>query len=199
MLVIAFIINIIIFILESLTLYHINKKQDIFKYYTYLQNFIALIVSFIFSIYFVLGQTIPEVVKGLRYVATCGLVATMFIFIFFLGSEKNIKISSDDFLNRFNPKTANLILHYICPLLSLISFLIFEREISLTNSIWTSIVAVPSCIYWIIYFFLSLTKKWQEPYNFSSKEKNNKIIEVLSFILIALSFIIISFILWNIS
>ena len=46
---------------------------------------------------------------------------------------------------------ANIILHYICPILSLVSFLLFEREIKISNGIWTAIVAIPSCIYWITY------------------------------------------------
>ena len=45
-----------------------------------------------------------------------------------------------------------------CPILSLVSFVLFEREIPLSNGIWTSIVAIPSCLYWMIYIVLSLTK-----------------------------------------
>ena len=202
MLMIAFIINLIIIICEFLTLGHIRGKRNILKYYTYLQNFIGLIVSLIFCICLIIcivsDRTIPEFVKGLRYTATCGLLATMLIFIAFLGAGKKIQITEEDFLFGFSPKTANIILHYICPILSLVSFVLFEREITLSNGIWTGIVAIPSCIYWIIYTVLSVTKLWEEPYNFASQGEKNNIGEILSILLIPLSFIAISFILWNI-
>ena len=178
MLILAFIINLMIVICEVLTLGHIKGKRNILKYYTYLQNFIALIVSFVFSVclivYIVFDKRILEFAKGLRYVATCGLLTTMFVFIVFLGAGKKIAITEDDFLFSFRPKTANIILHYICPILSLMSFVFFEREIHLSNSIWTGIAPIPSCIYWVTYMVLSVTKLWEEPYNFTSeKEKNN--------------------------
>ena len=202
MLIAAFIINVIIIICEFRTLGHIRGKRNILKYYTYLQNFIGLIVSFIFCICLIVcivsDRTIPEFVKGLRYTATCGLLATMLIFIAFLGAGKKIQITEDDFLFGYSPKTANIILHYICPILSLVSFVLFEREITLSNGIWTGIVAIPSCIYWIIYIVLSVTKLWEEPYEFESKGEKNNIGEILSVLLIPLSFIAISFVLWNI-
>ena len=202
MLIAAFIINVIIIICEFLTLGHIRGKRNILKYYTYLQNFIGLIVSLIFCISLIIcivsDRTIPELVKGLRYAATCGLLAAMLIFIAFLGAGKKIQITEDDFLVGFSPKTANIILHFICPILSLVSFVLFEREITLSNGIWTGIVAIPSCIYWIIYIVLSVTKLWEEPYDFASQGEKNNIGETLSVLLIPLSFIAISFVLWNI-
>ena len=202
MLIAAFIINLIIVICEFLTLGHIRGKRNILKYYTYLQNFIGLIVSFIFCICLipciVSDRTIPEFVKGLRYTATCGLLATMLIFIAFLGAGKKIQITEDEFVFGYSPKTANIILHYICPTLSLVSFVLFEREITLTNGVWTGIVAIPSCIYWIIYIVFSVTKRWEEPYDFASQGEKNNIGEILSVLLIPLSFVAISFILWNI-
>ena len=202
MLIIAFIINLIIVICEFLTLRHIRGKRNILKYYTYLQNFLALIVSIIFSVCLIVcivsDRIMPEFVKGLRYVATCGLLSTMFVFIVFLGAGKKIAITEDDFLFGFSPKTANIILHYICPILSLVSFVLFEREMNLSNGIWTGIVAIPSCIYWITYIILSVTKIWEEPYNFASQGEKNNICEILSVLLIPLSFIAFSFILWNV-
>ncbi len=202
MLTAAFIINLIIIICEFRTLGHIRGKRNILKYYTYLQNFIGLIVSFIFCVFLIVcivsDRAIPEFVKGLRYTATCGLLATMLTFLVFLGAGKKIRITEDDFLFGYSPKTANIILHYICPILSLVSFLLFEREIILSNGIWTGIVAIPSCIYWIIYIVFSVTKRWEEPYDFASQGGKNNIGEILSVLLIPLSFIAISFILWNI-
>ena len=199
MLIIALILNIILIGLELMVLISIKGKRNILKYYTYLQNFLSLITSIIFSLCLIFSlsskKSIPEFIKGLRYVSTCGLLATSFIFLIFLRKENKNVITQDDLLFNFNPKLANIILHYLSPLLSLVSLVFFEQVIILTNGIWTALVAIPSCLYWLVYLILSASKKWDEPYEFSTK---NKFIEVLTFILIPISFIVISIILWNI-
>lgn len=199
MLIIALILNIILIGLELMVLISIKGKRNILKYYTYLQNFLSLITSIIFSLCLIFclssKESIPEFIKGLRYVSTCGLLATSFIFLIFLRKENKNVITQDDLLFNFNPKLANIILHYLSPLLSLVSLVFFEQVIILTNGIWTALVAIPSCLYWLVYLILSASKKWDEPYEFSTK---NKFIEVLTFILIPISFIVISIILWNI-
>lgn len=199
MLIIALILNIILIGLELMVLISIKGKRNILKYYTYLQNFLSLITSIIFSLCLIFclssKKSIPEFIKGLRYVSTCGLLATSFIFLIFLRKENKNVITQDDLLFNFNPKLANIILHYLSPLLSLVSLVFFEQVIILTNGIWTALVAIPSCLYWLVYLILSASKKWDEPYEFSTK---NKFIEVLTFILIPISFIVISIILWNI-
>lgn len=202
MLIMALILNLVILGCELYALGHIKGKLNILKYYTYLQNFLSLIISFVCSVYLTIsiisGKTMPEFVIGLRYVATCGLVVTMFIFIVFLGNGKKIAITEDDFLSGFSPKKANIIFHYVCPMVSLLSFVVFERQVDLTNDIWTGIVAIPSCTYWIVYIVLSKTKLWEEPYDFTAASKKNNLLEILTVLLIPLSFIAISFVLWNI-
>lgn len=191
--IVAFILNIIIVICELVVLSRLNKKKDILKYYTYLQNFLCLIVSIIFCIYCIGSEVIPEYVRGLRYIVSTGLIFTTFIYIL-LSTNKDNKISDKDFKG-IKGSTANIVLHYLCPILSLISFIWFERSICLSNSIWTLLVAIPSCLYWIVYFILSVTKLWKEPYDFSTK---NKVVDSLMVIMIPISFIIISIILWNV-
>ena len=202
MLITALILNLVILVCELYALGHIKGKLNILKYYTYLQNFLSLITSLICSVYLTIsitsGEMMPEFVKGLRYVTTCGLVATMFIFIVFLGNGKRIAMTEDDILPGFSSQKANIIFHYVCPIVSLLSFVIFERHIDLTNVIWTGIVAIPSFIYWIVYIVLSKTKLWKEPYDFTEASKKNNILEILTVLLIPLSFIAISFVLWNI-
>lgn len=203
MLMIASVLNGLIVICEWMVLGHLKDKRNIFRYYTYLQNALTLISSLLFlfctAFTFMTGGMMPEVIKGLRYVSTCGLLAAMLIFIVFLGNGKKAAISAEEFRNGFHPNTANLILHYICPLLSCISYVLFERSIVLSDGIWSALAALPSCIYWIVYLILTITKRWEEPYHLMSEGKNHTILESLSMILIPISFIGISFILWNLS
>ncbi len=204
LILIAFIINIIIVIIESYTLINLKRKKDIFKYYTYLQNTIALIISILFIISFIINKLsntlIPEYIKGLRYISTCSLIFTTIIYVLFLSQNKNNLISEDDFKSNLSPKKANLFLHYICPILSLVSFVVFEREISISTDYWTALVALPSCLYWIIYLILTVTKVWNPPYEFSSlnNKKTNKILDIFITILIPFIFILVSYIIWNI-
>ena len=204
LLCITFILNLIIIGCEIWTLSKIKKKINIIKYYTFLQNFLALIISVIFSVYLIiaifLNGTIPQFIRGIRYIATCGLIATMFIYVVFLSSKNKNLLSKEDFMSNFNPRTANFILHYFCPIISLLSFVLFERTIILTEPEWTGYVAIPSCLYWIIYIIFSTFNLWEEPYDFtlSKGKRKNTLLEVLVMLSIPLSYILISYVLWNI-
>lgn len=200
--IVALLINAILIACELWTLGHIKKKWDILRYYTYLQNLLALIASLIFCVCLVAelisGTPVPEFAKGCRYIATSGLAATTFIFVVFLGAGKKAPMTQEDFSGGFSPKTANLILHYICPALSVVSFVALEREIGLDSGFWTGIVAIPSCLYWVVYIILSVTKAWEEPYQFESLEKKRPVLDSMPYVLMPLSFIVISFVLWNV-
>ena len=78
--------------------------------------------------------------------------------------------------------------------------IVFEREITLTNSIWTGLAPLPSCLYWLVYLILSLTKLWEEPYELASKINGVKglLLEIFTLILIPIVFILVSFLLWQI-
>lgn len=199
---ISLVLNLIIIVCETWTLSKIEKKINIIKYYTFLQNFLALIISIIFSVYLIVAiffnGIIPQFVRGIRYTATCGLIATMFIYVVFLSSKN--KLDEKDFISNFNPRIANFILHYFCPIISLVSFVLFERTIILDKPEWTGYVAIPSCIYWIIYIILSIFNLWEEPYDFTSQKGKNKniLLELLVKISIPLSFLLISYVVWKV-
>lgn len=203
MLIVALVINLIILICEIYVLIKVRRKRNIFKYYTFLQNFLAAIVSSIFIVYLILNilfsHQITEYIKGMRYVSSCGLITTTIIYVLFLSSNNKNTLSNEDFV-KINPKIANVLLHYLCPVLSLLSFIIFEREITLTNSIWTGLAALPSGLYWLVYLILSLTKLWEEPYELTSKKTGVKglLLEIFTLILIPIIFMLVSFLLWEI-
>ena len=90
----ALLLNIVVICCEIYTLKNIKNKIDILKYYTYLQNFLALIVSMIFCIFIIINIffniVIPEFISGLRYIATSGLTATTLIYVVFLSRNNNL-------------------------------------------------------------------------------------------------------------
>ena len=197
--------NAVLLIIQVWALHGIKKKRYIFKYYTYLQNFISAVASAFFVVSVVVDYLnyplLLTAAKGVRYVATCGLVVTMFIFTFIsviCRDDKN-KIGSNDCKAGYNYRLVNIVLHYISPVLAVTSFLWFEKPILLTSSIWTGLAAIPSIIYWGAYFILTVTNKWDEPYNFAvlkSKVKND-IIQVAFVLFFSALFIITSMLLWE--
>ena len=201
LLVFSLVLNLMIVGCEIWTFTKLKRKMDIAKYYTFLQNFLALTVSGIFSIFLIksifFNGIIPEVIKGMRYITTCGLIATTFIYVIFLSSNSSNLLSEEDFVSGFNPKLANFLLHYFCPIISLLSFLVFEREILLTQSIWTILVMIPSCLYWGVYVIISVINIAELPYDLTlSNNKNNNLVNALVMMSIPLSFILISYIIW---
>ena len=203
-LIIALILNLLLVLMEGATFLKVKNKLNILKFYTFLQNFIALAISVLFcgfAIRELLGfGKVPVLIKGLRYTATCGLAATMFVFAFFLAPRfKSGKSESHtDLFGGLEPKKANLLLHYICPIISIISFLLFERGTVLTNSEWTGYAAIPSCTYWVIYIFLTVTHLWKEPYGLTASrtEKKNHLVGILLLIAIPTLFILLSYVLY---
>lgn len=189
-------------ICELYALGNLKVKTDILKYYTFLQNFLALIVSFLFSgaliAQILFHRPVAEFFKGLRYIVTCGLMATMLIYFLFLSANEKNQLSPEDFI-RLNPQTGNFLLHCLCPLVSCLSFLLFERQVPLTASLWTALAPVPSCLYWIVYLILSAAKLWEEPYDFSAADagKKNTLREILTLLLLPLSFVAVSYLLWQ--
>lgn len=202
LLCIALVLNIFLFLSEGYILSRVRKKIDILKYYTYLQNLLSVIVSIVSSIFITIhlinNNPIPGFVRGIRYIATCGIIFASFMYIVFLSSNKENCFTKDDF-NKLDYRKANLFLHYICPIVSLLSFIIFENQIVSETSIWTALVAIPSCLYWVIYLILTYTKIWKAPYNFTSDKKHNIVVEIIGFISIPAIFILVSYVLWNIS
>lgn len=204
-LILPFIANALLLAIQMWALCGIRNKRYIFKYYTYLQNFISILVSTFFVIAVAADcMNVPRLLtaaKGFRYVATCGLVVTMFVFTFLsitCRADKN-RIESSDCKPGYPYRLVNIVLHYIAPVLAVISFLWFEKPIVLTDSLWTAIVAIPSVLYWTAYLILTVTKKWDEPYNFSvSKSKAiNDIAQVAFILLFAVLFVFTSILLWE--
>ena len=196
LLIVALILNLIIICSVSIVFKKLKDKKEIFKYYTYVQSLLALVVSIIFVIYFILGK-IPSYVRGLRYIVTCGLLFTMIIYNLFLSRNENNLMRDSDYLDGFKAKTVNFLLHYFCPIISLISFICFEREIIVDDGIWTILVILPSVLYCFIYFILNVIIGFKIPYDFSNKN-NNKFIDKIIFVLIPLLFMFVTYIIWNI-
>ena len=86
-LVIAAIINLLIIILEVMVLSKLKNKKDMFKYYTYFMNFVGLVSSLLFCVILIFNMKYLEFAKGIQYISTSGLLATMVIYTIFIGKN----------------------------------------------------------------------------------------------------------------
>ena len=185
-LVAALALNIVIVVLEIFVLTKLSDKKEILKYYTYLSNLIALIAGVIFAAVtlwnLIGGNSVPIWLKGIRFTATYMLVTTLFVFsLVLLPSHKSGNtITAADFIG-ISPKLANLILHYLCPLISAFSFILLERQPVLAGSEWTLYAAIPTILYWTVYLILTAFNLWKDPYGFSQpSEKPGSFIGIVA-------------------
>lgn len=202
----ALVLNIAIVALEIFVFTKLSDKKEILKYYTYLSNLIALMAGVVFIAVtlwnLIGGNPAPIWLKGIRFTATYMLVTTLFVFsLVLLPSHKSGNtITAADFIG-ISPKLANLVLHYLCPIISAFSFILLERQPVLSGSQWTLYAAIPTIVYWSIYLILTAANLWKDPYGFSgSGEKNGSFISVVAgivmFMLIPAMSIGLDYLLW---
>jgi len=179
------------------------SKTDILKYYTYLSNAIALVTSVVFIAVTFLnmfrGNTTPLWLKGIRFCATYMLVTTMFVFsVILLPRHKSGNlITASDFTSGLDPNLANLLLHYLCPLISVCSFLLLERQPVLAGSEWTLYGALPTIVYWSAYLLLTATRLWKDPYGLSTENQGvSSKSDTLLFLLIPILSMGLDYLLW---
>lgn len=179
-LIMALLLNLAIVVIEIIVLFKVIEKKNILKFYTFLSNLIGLVASVVFVCVgfnvLLTNGIIPIWVKGLRFSATHSLASTLLVFaIILLPLYKKGTLSNEiELFKGISEAKANVILHYLCPLLSIISFLLFERNPVLEDSQWTLYAALPSIIYWSLYLVLTITHCWKEPYGFTEKKEAQK-------------------------
>ena len=120
---IAIILNILFIIVELISFgIIVGQMHRIgFEYYTEESNLIALLVAIVYLIYLLKNKGIPKWLCYLKYIANVNLTITLLVVIFIL-------IPTYDFdVYGLLIKDGMKYHHLICPLISLTSFLFFER------------------------------------------------------------------------
>ena len=115
---VARILNIILLILEvkALTITIPMHKKKIFIYYTQLSNMMASLAALCFVIF----GPVPFA-EALRYTGECMLIMTVFVTVCVL-----IPMGADPKIMLFSG--SGKYVHLLCPLVSTISFFIFENK-----------------------------------------------------------------------
>ena len=159
---IAYLLNAILFVfgLAGLIISILKMSPgSIFLYYTQDSNIFSMIVSFIYIIYGKKNEK-PDYVKNLRFSATVCLTLTFMVVTFVLGPMYGVKTYLWLYF-----EGANIFYHLLCPMISIISFVIFENR--KRQSIRMVFIAViPTIVYAICLVILNVIHIVHGPYPF---------------------------------
>ena len=152
-------LNILLIILEIIALIQCQNafgSLDL-RYYTIDSNIFALISAIL---YVYTRKKIPKAVQLAKYSSTLSLLITFLVVIFVLYPmyDFNFQLMFLD--------GSNLLMHIVCPLIALISFIFFE-EIDLDNSFRNNVGSLYfTIVYAIILISLNILRVLVGPYPF---------------------------------
>ncbi len=163
---VAFLMNLAIFSGEAVGFgFSISEMgTNLFVYYTELSNILALIASGAYCVSSVMALTrgccMPFWVHVLRYVANAAVTLTMLVVLFVL-----IPTLGDPLWLLFSGSM--LFHHTLCPILSVLSFLLFEKEHSRNLKMKHTLYAmIFTAVYGIVFIILNICKAFVGPYPF---------------------------------
>ena len=151
-----------------MVLYPGRLVPEVLQWYTYLNNFLGLSVSLVFVVFAfreLLGHgSVPHFVRTLRWISCTGLALTFLTVVFLLAP-----LAGPDGYGKLMFSGSLLFVHTVCPLLSLIPFLCFERSCAEPGSAWyrdLPLAVAPTGLYILVSVTMNLTRAWHGPYPF---------------------------------
>ena len=181
--------NILLIVLAGLGLYFSIVDKNAFLYYSDNAGMFALSSSIIYVIV-VLTKKEPNFLSlALRYVSTTCLVLTL------VGTFYVATTTGENYLDSFI-KGSHLFNNLLCPIVSVISFTLFEgdRRLNKKKTIWYALI--PTVIYGVIMLVCNVSNTFTGPYSFMMINDNPVYVTVVVFIVtIILNYVIGRFLL----
>lgn len=181
--------NILLIVLAGLGLYFSIVDKNAFLYYSDNAGMFALGSSIIYVI-IVLAKKEPNFLcLALRYVSTTCLVLTL------VGTFYVATTTGENYLDSFI-KGSHLFNNLLCPIVSFVSFTMFEgdRRLNKKKTIWYALI--PTVIYGIIMLVCNVSNTFTGPYSFMMINDNPVYVTVIVFIVtIILNYVIGRFLL----
>ena len=186
----SLILNILNFVLVAGSIAWGVRKTDpwtrLFRYFTTLSNVLCAIASLAVAVCEICG-TLPFWALLIKYVGTAAVTVTMLTVFLFLGP------TSHDWKGLLTGTP--FFLHLLCPVLALVSFLVFEKT---AMPAWTIAVgSLPVPVYGAFYMrkvvYAPEEKRWEDFYGFNRGGK-----WVLSYGLMTIAGALIALALWAI-
>lgn len=167
--------NILLIVLAGLGLYFSIVDKNAFLYYSDNAGMFALSSSIIYVIV-VLTKKEPNFLSlALRYVSTTCLVLTL------VGTFYVATTTGENYLDSFI-KGSHLFNNLLCPIVSFVSFTMFEgdRRLNKKKTIWYALI--PTVIYGIIMLVCNVSNTFTGPYSFMMINDNPVYVTVIVFI-----------------
>lgn len=181
--------NILLIVLASLGLYFSIVDKNAFLYYSDNAGMFALSSSIIYVIVILTKKEPNFLSLALRYVSTTCLVLTL------VGTFYVATTTGENYLDSFI-KGSHLFNNLLCPIVSFVSFTMFEgdRRLNKKKTIWYALI--PTVIYGIIMLVCNVTNTFTGPYSFMMINDNPVYLTVIVFIVtIILNYVIGRFLL----
>ena len=144
-----------------------KEIKNIFLYYTEDSNILSGISSLLLVIFLIVKKDlrrIPDWVYVFRYIGTCCLTVTFIVVVTILIPSDNINYLEG--VKRFLFQGSMLFHHLLCPIISFISFTLFEgnKKLNKKKTIWYALI--PTFIYGVIFIMLNIFRIVDGPYPF---------------------------------
>lgn len=164
---------------------HTNPVRGLFRFFTILSNLLCAAVSLVVLLCAAAGS-LPFWALLLKYAGTAAVTVTLLtVLLFLVPATRDYKrmLTGPEFF-----------LHLLCPLLAIVSFLVFEKKTVMPA--WTIAVGVlPVVLYGLVYlkkvFFTPEGRGWDDIYCFRRFR-----LWPVAFLLMLLGACLIAFLLW---
>lgn len=181
--------NIVLIVLAGLGLYFSLVDKNAFLYYSDNAGMFTLTASILYVIIVLIKKEPTFLCLALRYVSTACLVLTL-VATFYVATT-----TGENYLDSFI-KGSHLFNNLLCPIVSFISFTMFEgdRRLNKKKTIWYALI--PTVIYGIIMLVCNVSNTFTGPYSFMMINDNPVYVTVIVFIVtIILNYVIGRFLL----
>lgn len=177
--VLSIVFNSLIVVLEIvgvLVTFSMNKRIG-FEFYTEDSNILMLITSLLFLIFTLKNKKIPSQLKMLKYISTICLTVTFLVVVFLLAPMYN-------FSYRYLLFHGGLLYqHFLCPLLSIITFIFFDNLESYSRKDNFKGLSF-TIVYAVVLIILNLLGIVDGPYPFLRVNSQSALMSVIWFIVI---------------
>lgn len=160
-----------------------------FIYYTILSNLFALIVSIIYF-YYSYQKKIPKVINILRLSSVLSLAVTFLVSLFIL-------LPSFNFNFKLMYGGMNLFLHFVCPVLLFVIYLIYDKKNKLTKKD-IMLANMLTFVYGAVMVPLNILKVVEGPYPFLMVYKQSIFMIIIWLIVIVGGTTLLGFLLYKI-
>jgi len=157
--------------------------------YTEDSNLICLVASLMYVIYYCRGKSTNKHVHLLRFISTLNLIQTFLVTLFLL--------SNDYGLYEIMIKNEFIFFHTLCPIISTISYLFFEKYRSYKSSIMFK-APIFTIVYGLVMYTLNITKLYDGPYEFMRVYDHSIVASVVTVAGMAIGMMVITFTLFEV-